>query len=94
MTPAPDPHAAHVRGFALAVNGQPTLIEAAPDTPLSAILTDAILATGNERWGGEDRWECRTPRGELLDSDAKLGDLTPNPRGIVVFVQLKPGVFA
>ena len=89
-----EPQKADAAKYRVAVNGQATLIDASPDTSLSAILTDAILLTGNERWGGEDRWECRTPRGELLDGSTKLGDLTPNERGTHVFIQLKPGVFA
>lgn len=80
--------------YGVAVNGQLAKIAVAPDTPLSAIVADAILMTGNERWGGEDRWECRDSRGELLDDTTRLGDIEPNVRGVSVWVQLKPGVFA
>jgi len=77
--------------FAFAVNGQPTQVEADPETLLSAILATTLLQTANERWGGEAAWEARNPRGELLDGSAKLGDLVPNERGIHAFIQLKPG---
>jgi hypothetical protein len=80
--------------FVLAVNGQAARIEAAPATPLSAIVADAILLTGNERWGGVERWECRNSRGELLDDSTALGAIAPNQRGVSVWIQLKPGVFA
>lgn len=80
--------------FDVAVNGQATRIAADPQVPLSAIITDAILLTENERWGGVDMWECRSPRGELLDGSIKLGDLVPSERGICVFIGLKPGIGA
>lgn len=80
--------------FDVAVNGQAARITADSEAPLSTILVDAILLTENERWGGVDRWECRSPRGELLDDATKLGDLVLSERGICVFIGLKPGVGA
>jgi hypothetical protein len=80
--------------FLVTVNGQPTQLDVPSETPISGIVTDAILLTENERWGGVDRWECRNSRGELLDDSTALGDVTPNERGVSVWIQLKPGVFA
>ena|SRR5579872_2291265 len=80
--------------FNVTVNGQPVSFQVAPDTPITAIKTDAILLTQNERWGGEDVWECRDSCGVLLDDATKLGDVAPNERGVSVWIQLKPGVGA
>lgn len=78
------------------VNGQPTQLDLDLDAPLSEIKAPAILATGNERWGGEDRWEIRDSRGELFDESFTFRRLLK--RGYFqdrrVFVSLKPGVFA
>ena len=80
--------------FVVAVNGQPATIIANPDTPLSEVLPGAISETGNERWGGVEKWEVVTTRGQLLDGAVTLGELIPNERGVYAFVQLKPGVAA
>lgn len=86
-----------VREWHVAVNGQGTSVTAGLQATLSEILVEALLKTGNERWGGEDRWEFVNPRGVLLDEMTKLGDLDPSlrsPSGCWLFIQLRPGVGA
>lgn len=78
--------------FKVAVNGIGTMVEGTADTRLADVLPAAILATQNERWGGEDAWEMRTPSGELLDPATTLGELPePSDHGTSAFIQLKPG---
>lgn len=84
----------HASLFSLTVNGQLVRLRRSPETPVSAVVAEAIVLTENERWGGADRWECRNSRGELLNDSVALGDITPNERGVSVWIQLKPGVFA
>lgn len=96
VTVRPEPNV-DAQDWHVAVNGQATIVTADPKTTLSEILTDALLQTGNERWGGEDRWEFVNPRGALLDASAKLGELDPSltsPSGCCLFIQLRPGVGA
>ena len=88
--------AAYRQEWQVNVNGQPTLLTVDLDAPLHAIKTPAILATGNERWGGEDRWEIRDSRGEAFDEDFTLRRLLDLGRlhDHKVWLNLKPGVFA
>ena len=76
----------------VAVNGIGTMVEGTADTRLADVLPAAILATENERWGGVDAWEVRTPRGDLLDAATTFGELPgPSDHGTWAFIQLKPG---
>lgn len=78
------------------VNGQPTTLAVDLDAPVRSIKTPAILATGNERWGGEDRWEIRDSKGELFDESFSFRRLLDLGRfhDHKVWIGLKPGVGA
>ena len=72
------------------VNGQPTVVDAAEDDPLSTIIPDALRQTSNS---GQppDNWELRDADGNLLDLNKKIGDFgfTKKTR---LFLNLKAGV--
>jgi hypothetical protein len=88
--------AANSQEWLVNVNGQPTMLPIDLDAPLSAIKAPAILATGNERWGGEDGWEIRDSKGELFDEDFTFRRLRELGRFLDerVWINLKPGVGA
>ena len=84
------------RDWQVNVNGQAALLALDIDGPLHAIKAPAIVATGNERWGGDDVWEIRDSKGGLFDEDFSLRRLLD--RGYFhdrkVWISLKPGVGA
>ena len=72
------------------VNGQPTVVAAAEDDPLRAIIPDALRQTGNS---GQppDNWELRDADGNLLDLDKTIGDYGFDDK-VRLFLNLKAGV--
>ena len=72
------------------VNGQPTVVDAASDEPLGAIIPDALRQTENSGQPPEN-WELRDADGELLDLDKKIEDY-PFTDKTRLFLNLKAGV--
>jgi hypothetical protein len=69
------------------VNGQPTVIEANPNSPLKSVKEKALHATGNI---GQppDQWEFRDAPGAPLDENRKISELGATR----VFLNLRAGV--
>ena len=72
------------------VNGQPTVVDAIGDAPLSAIIPDALRQTENSGQPPEN-WELRDADGTLLDLDKKIEDYGFPPK-VRLFLNLKAGV--
>ena len=72
------------------VNGQPTVVDAIEDDPLSTIIPDALRQTENSGQPPEN-WELRDSDGTLLDLDKKIGDYG-FPEKTRLFLNLKAGV--
>ena len=72
------------------VNGQPTVVDAIEDDPLSTIIPDALRQTENSGQPPEN-WELRDADGSLLDLDKKIGDYG-FPEKTRLFLNLKAGV--
>ena len=72
------------------VNGQPTVVVAVEDDPLSAIIPDALRQTGNSGQPPEN-WELRDTDGNLLDLNKKIGDFGFDDK-TRLFLNLKAGV--
>jgi hypothetical protein len=69
------------------VNGQPTVVEANPNSPLRSVKEKALQATGNIGQS-PDQWEFRDAPGAVLDENRKIGDLGTHR----VFLNLQAGV--
>ena len=72
------------------VNGQPTVVDAVENDPLSAIIPDALRQTGNSGQPPEN-WEFRDADGNLLDLNKKIGDFGFDDK-TSLFLNLKAGV--
>ena len=72
------------------VNGQPTVVDAINDAPLSTIIPDALRQTENSGQPA-DNWELRDTDGNLLDLNKKIGDYGFPPK-VRLFLNLKAGV--
>ena len=72
------------------VNGQPTVVDALDDAPLSTIIPDALRQTENSGQPPEN-WELRDADGNLLDLAKKIGDYG-FPTKVRLFLNLKAGV--
>ena len=72
------------------VNGQPTIVNAIEDEPLSTIIPDALRQTGNSGQPPEN-WELRDVDGNPLDLGKKIGDYGFTEK-VRLFLNLKAGV--
>ena len=72
------------------VNGQPTVVDAVEDDPLSTIVPDALRQTENSGQPAEN-WELRDADGNLLDPAKKIGDYGFPPK-VRLFLNLKAGI--
>lgn len=74
----------------IVVNGQPTVVDAAENDPLRAIIPDALRQTGNSGQPPEN-WELRDDDGNLLDLNKTIGDYGFDDK-VRLFLNLKAGV--
>jgi hypothetical protein len=72
------------------VNGEPTTVEANPNTPLHTIIPRALAATGNVGQPPEN-WELRDADGNVVDTDQKIESYGWGA-GIRLFLSLKAGI--
>lgn len=56
------------------VNGEPTTVDVDPNSPLQAIVPQALAASGNPGQPADD-WELRDADGYLLDPDERIGSV-------------------
>lgn len=82
----PDPHIS----ITVVVNGEPTTIQANPNSPLHTLVEKALQATGNVGQPPEN-WEIRDAGGNILDVARKIESFD-FPAGIKLFLSLKAGI--
>jgi hypothetical protein len=76
--------------IAVVVNGQVTIVDANPNSPLGTIIPKALHQTNNKGQPPEN-WELRDANGVLLDLSKKIRDFN-FPAHVRLFLNLKAGV--
>ncbi len=72
------------------VNGQPVVVKANVEAPLSTLIEHALNQSGNS---GQPigNWELRDASGQVLDPTRKIEDFNFAP-GTTLFLNLKAGI--